>query len=241
MPNRLESLIVMLLVWVAGSVDAISYLGLGHVFTANMTGNTVLLGLSLGEGNVAAAMRSVFALAGFCAGVVVAAIIAERKCAMTGWTAALVTALCVELVMLAGFAIAWQFTDPGQDPGTVLHLLILLSAAAMGIQATTVQHLKLQGIPTIVITTTLTTFIVGIVIRVKRKDDELRDADAPTRWNRSSIILQASACAVYCCAAMFSGVMHQWWPSLTAIPSLVALAAALAGAGVLCRRKQACI
>ena len=31
----------------AGYVDAVSYLALGRVFTANMTGNTVLLGLSL--------------------------------------------------------------------------------------------------------------------------------------------------------------------------------------------------
>ncbi len=37
---------LLMLTWAAGSVDAISYLGLGHVFTAMMTGNTVLLGLA---------------------------------------------------------------------------------------------------------------------------------------------------------------------------------------------------
>ena len=31
---------------VSGLVDAVSYLGLGHVFTANMTGNVVLLGFA---------------------------------------------------------------------------------------------------------------------------------------------------------------------------------------------------
>src|SRR6201984_3137501 len=42
-------LIVVLLVMTAvtGIVDAVSYLGLGHVFTANMTGNVVLLGFGL--------------------------------------------------------------------------------------------------------------------------------------------------------------------------------------------------
>src|SRR5205807_3865645 len=35
---------VLLLTWAAGGVDAISYLGLGHVFTANMTGNAVQIG-----------------------------------------------------------------------------------------------------------------------------------------------------------------------------------------------------
>ena len=44
---------LLLLTLVAASVDAISYLGLGHVFTAMMTGNTVLLGLALAQGEVA--------------------------------------------------------------------------------------------------------------------------------------------------------------------------------------------
>ena len=34
--------IVLVLTWAASGVDAISYLGLGHVFTANMTGNAAL-------------------------------------------------------------------------------------------------------------------------------------------------------------------------------------------------------
>src|SRR3989454_10880597 len=42
---------VLMLTWAAGSVDAISYLALDHVFTANMTGNTVLLGLAIGQGH----------------------------------------------------------------------------------------------------------------------------------------------------------------------------------------------
>src|SRR5580704_12648879 len=32
---------------VSGVVDAVSYFGLGHVFTANMTGNVVLIGFAL--------------------------------------------------------------------------------------------------------------------------------------------------------------------------------------------------
>jgi len=32
---------------VSGIVDAVSYLGLGHVFTANMTGNVVLVGFGI--------------------------------------------------------------------------------------------------------------------------------------------------------------------------------------------------
>jgi len=53
---------VLVLTWAASGVDAISYLGLGHVFTANMTGNAVLLGLAVGQGQGLAALRSIIAL-----------------------------------------------------------------------------------------------------------------------------------------------------------------------------------
>ena len=41
-------LLLIVLTVVTGLVDAVSYLKLGHVFVANMTGNVVLLGLGVG-------------------------------------------------------------------------------------------------------------------------------------------------------------------------------------------------
>src|SRR5215470_8216887 len=41
--------VLLALTFAAGCVDALSYLGLSHVFTANMTGNAVLLGLAIGR------------------------------------------------------------------------------------------------------------------------------------------------------------------------------------------------
>jgi hypothetical protein len=72
--NRL----VLLLTGVGGYVDAVSYVALGRVFTANMTGNTVLLGLSLVQGDAAGAGRSALALGGFLAGGVLGARIVAR-------------------------------------------------------------------------------------------------------------------------------------------------------------------
>ena len=52
---------------VTGLIDAVSYLSLGHVFTANMTGNIVLLAFaSTGVPQVSLA-RSITALVGFLA------------------------------------------------------------------------------------------------------------------------------------------------------------------------------
>src|SRR5580658_6840581 len=61
-----KGLIVVLLAMTAatGIVDAVSFLGLGHVFTANMTGNIVLLGFRLGGASGISLSRSVIAL--FC-------------------------------------------------------------------------------------------------------------------------------------------------------------------------------
>src|SRR3546814_747214 len=69
---------LVLLAIAAGCVDAVSYLGLGEVLTAAMTGNTILLGLAIGQAKVPAALRSCAALVGFVFGAVVAAAISER-------------------------------------------------------------------------------------------------------------------------------------------------------------------
>ena len=55
---------VLLFTWTAGSVDAITYLR-AHVFTANMTGNSVLLALAVGQREGAAVARASIALVAF--------------------------------------------------------------------------------------------------------------------------------------------------------------------------------
>src|SRR5713101_4756396 len=84
---------LLVLTWAAGSVDAISYFGLGHVFTAMMTGNTVLLGLALAQGEVLAALRSILALVGFSVGVFVGALIVERESQSPDWPAVVTNAI----------------------------------------------------------------------------------------------------------------------------------------------------
>lgn len=62
----------------AGCVDAVCYLGLGQVFVANMTGNTVLLGLAIGQADGRNVLQSGTALVGFVLGVAAGAAIVER-------------------------------------------------------------------------------------------------------------------------------------------------------------------
>jgi uncharacterized membrane protein YoaK (UPF0700 family) len=236
--NRRQFAFILVLVWAAGSVDALSYLGLGNVFTANMTGNTVLLGLAIGQGHVAAALRSLSALAGFGMGVAVGALIVKRNSGMVGWGGAVTTALCVELAVLTCFMAVWHFLNVTRHEDAVLHLLIVLSSTAMGIQTATVVHLKLPGIATTYITGTLATLVTGLVVWWKPGEGGSRDADtarnagrvsgSESLWN-TRLILQTLVFLVYGCAAIFSGALYARWPSFVALSPVVALVVVLAG------------
>src|SRR5262249_26011730 len=153
---------LLMLTWVAGHMDAISYLCLGHVFTAMMTGNTVLLGLALAQGAVSAAMRSVLALGGFLVGAGMGALIVERERRHVLWPSVVTGALALEGVILALFTITWQLTGPGRSVGTIGRL-ILLAGGAMGIQSAAVRRLGVPGIATTYITGTLTSLMVDLV------------------------------------------------------------------------------
>src|ERR1700722_7447588 len=59
---------MVVLTVLTGVVDAVSYLKLGHVFVANMTGNVVFLGFALAGASRLSAVASLLALAAFLLG-----------------------------------------------------------------------------------------------------------------------------------------------------------------------------
>ncbi|WP_326627517.1 DUF1275 domain-containing protein [Nonomuraea fuscirosea] len=105
---------VLSLALTSGAVDAFTFLALGQVFTSNMTGNLVLLGVSAGHGRLADAVGSVVALIAFTCGLGAAFRFLGR---LTGWSARIRVAVGVELVLLAGLAAVWALA---QIPGSVL-------------------------------------------------------------------------------------------------------------------------
>jgi uncharacterized membrane protein YoaK (UPF0700 family) len=60
--------VLLVLTVVTGLVDAVSYLKLGHVFVANMTGNVVFLGFAIAGASGLSAAASIVALATFLLG-----------------------------------------------------------------------------------------------------------------------------------------------------------------------------
>ena len=62
------SLTLLVLTFSTGTVDAVSYLGLGHVFTANMTGNVVLLGFGIAGAGGLPIVAPIVSMAAFAVG-----------------------------------------------------------------------------------------------------------------------------------------------------------------------------
>jgi len=145
----------------AGSADAVSYLGLGRVFTANMTGNLVLLGVAIGQGQAAGSLRSVIAFAGFGIGVLVGARATAKSTGDVVWPASVTRVLVVELGLLVIFAAVWELV--GDRPSTlVLDVLIALSAGAMGMQTAAARRLNVAGVTTTFVTGTLASLITEL-------------------------------------------------------------------------------
>jgi len=83
-PTTARDVLLVLLAMAAGRVDAVSLLGLRQVLTAAMTGDTVLLGLSIGQADAQAALRAGIALAGFVAGAVLGVVISPSRALLSG-------------------------------------------------------------------------------------------------------------------------------------------------------------
>jgi uncharacterized membrane protein YoaK (UPF0700 family) len=138
---------------VTGLVDAVSYLRLGRVFVANMTGNVVFLGLSVDPHSGLSAAASIIAIGGFVVGAFGA-----------GWAAAhlahrprqwLGSALAVEAVVLGVVAV---LTGVGALPfvGSGRFATIVLLSLALGVQNGTIRHFAVPDLTTTVLTMSLT-------------------------------------------------------------------------------------
>jgi uncharacterized membrane protein YoaK (UPF0700 family) len=153
---------------VAGAVDAVSYLGLGRVFTANMTGNLVLLGLAIGQGQIPEALRSVVALLGFAAGAGLGGWVVGAGPVGDVWPSKVTSVLGVEFVLLAGFLVAWLLV--GSEPSSgELEGLIAVSSAAMGVQSAAGRRLAVAGVSTTYVTGTLVTLMAELAALARRQ------------------------------------------------------------------------
>jgi uncharacterized membrane protein YoaK (UPF0700 family) len=148
--------VVLILTGLTGIVDAASFLSLGHVFTANMTGNVVFIAFACAGVQGLSVARSGTALIGFLTGVALGARMAFHR---DGQTAShqLAAALFVQAtsLFLATAVAIGSHGRLGSGP-MQLYVVIALTALAMGVQNVTALNLAVPGLTPNVLTTALT-------------------------------------------------------------------------------------
>src|SRR5579884_2371618 len=121
---------LLVLTFTTGLVDAVSYLGLGHVFTANMTGNVVLLGFGIAGSGGLPVLAPLLSLTAFLFGAGAGGVLVRR---MDQHPALVARTLGIEVSLLTIAAALAGIIDvrPGHLPAFIL---IMLTAFAMGVR-----------------------------------------------------------------------------------------------------------
>jgi uncharacterized membrane protein YoaK (UPF0700 family) len=203
---------LLLLTWIAGMLDGLSYLR-GHVFTANMTGNIVLLGIHVVQKDFPDAGRSLLALFAFALGCIVGALgILEREGRVSY---VMRIGFFAELFLLIIFAVLFLMGDAAT--GYWVHGALIVSAAmALAVQSVVVRRLRVSGVVTTFITGTITASMLGVVqlLRKQRAPEE--------KAEEQHVALLIGMLALYFAAVAFATILNARVPLLVAtLPALI--------------------
>src|SRR6266853_1424965 len=120
---RVRDLLLNALTISSGAVDAISFLALGKVFTAFMTGNIAFLGLRVAGAAAPGAVAILVSMATFTVGVFLSTQIVKPSECSGVWPQRVTVALGVSLIAHAGFLAVWIASN-GQPSIAVIPLLL---------------------------------------------------------------------------------------------------------------------
>jgi uncharacterized membrane protein YoaK (UPF0700 family) len=169
--------LVLALTLGTGAVDAVSYISLEHVFTANMSGNMALVGIGLAT-HLSHVEGNIFAFAGF----VVGSVLVGRFIRAHGgpFMRTAIDALAIQLALLLVLTIALAAVDIHSNDAVRFAVCFVL-AAAMGIQTGVARHLAVKDVNTTVATMTLHDLAAA---------SRLAGGDS-TRWRRRAGVVLA--------------------------------------------------
>jgi uncharacterized membrane protein YoaK (UPF0700 family) len=144
---------LLVLTFITGLVDAASFLGLGHVFTANMTGNVVLLGFGVAGSGGLPVLAPVLSLTAFVAGSTAGGALVRRL--ERRHPTLVARALAIEVGLTATAAILATIANVRAGE-VAAYVVIVLLALGMGVRNAAVRHLDVPDLTTTVLTRTLT-------------------------------------------------------------------------------------
>jgi uncharacterized membrane protein YoaK (UPF0700 family) len=152
--RRVRDLLLVALTISTGAVDALSWLVLGKVFSAFMTGNLVFLGLRTGGAAGPSVTRVLAAVAAFGVGAALAArIVAPTEESRVPWPSRVTVALGAAFAVQAAFLGLWIGVGAAPSSSTG-DLLIAISSLAMGMQTTAIFSLGVRAVFTTAATAT---------------------------------------------------------------------------------------
>jgi uncharacterized membrane protein YoaK (UPF0700 family) len=197
---------------VTGLVDAFSYLVLGHVFVANMTGNVVFLGFALAGAPGFSITASVTATLAFAAGALIGGRVGAWHSDHRGRLHSFAAA--IQAVFLAIAVILAAVGDPGTTPAYRYGLIVVLGVS-MGIQNASARKLAIPDLTTTVLTLTIT----GIAA------DSPLGGGSGSKSGRRLLSVATMLVGAIIGAAL---VLHAqiWWPLLIALVVIIAGAVA---------------
>ncbi|UUU43407.1 YoaK family protein [Streptomyces sp. NBC_00162] len=150
--------LLIVLTAVTGLIEAVSLLALGPVFTAMQTGNVLFLAFGLArEGNLPA-VSSAVSLVAFAAGAVCGARM-ESAAEARGWRWVGLGLYVEAALILAGAAVGWDVAPRYGHPAAAHVTVTVLLATAMGIRTVTSMRVNVPGVPTTLVTRSMTSLI----------------------------------------------------------------------------------
>jgi uncharacterized membrane protein YoaK (UPF0700 family) len=156
-PHRVRDILLATLAVAAGSVDALTWLALGKVFSAFMTGNVVFIAVGLSSHDSVLALHAAVAVVSFGAGAWATAAVMPAQHPGVLWPARVTSGLLA--CALAQIAFWGVWLTVGGRPGSTLLVLLAISAFAMGIQTATAVALGVHAVFTTAATATWTVLV----------------------------------------------------------------------------------
>jgi uncharacterized membrane protein YoaK (UPF0700 family) len=153
-PHRVRDVLLAVLAFAAGSIDVLSWLALGKVFSAFMTGNVVFLAAGLFSHQSELSLHAAIALCAFGAGAWTTALVMPREHPSVLWPARVTAGLIACAVVQLVFWVLWLAM--GRHPGSTQMVLLGIMAFAMGIQTATAVTLGVHAVFTTAVTATWT-------------------------------------------------------------------------------------
>lgn len=143
---------LLVLTFVTGIVDAVSFLALEQVFAAMQTGNVIFLGFGIGGADGLPVLAPLTGLVAFFAGGAFAALVGGEA---TPQGHGLRRAMVAEIALLAAAAAFAAATDPAPEQ-LAAYVLVATLSFAMGLRNTMVKRAGSPNLATTVLNLTLT-------------------------------------------------------------------------------------